>query len=150
MKHLFLLLAASFFTVTAQADNFDPATNILRMDSVVVGDQKYFDVSVRIDQFQVLAVGSSAPNNGGGVKETCEAADFTISKYNNIVVGMSLDQVNQTIGCKPGSPVRTSGFVNYSWSTTVGGVRIIDVIFDDPSLTVTGALGGSFKRSGGF
>lgn len=58
MKQLFLLAALSLSAVTAQADTFDPATNTLTMDSVIVGDQKYFNVVVRIDQLTVLGVGS--------------------------------------------------------------------------------------------
>ena len=53
MKQLFLLAALSLSAVTAQADTFDPTTNTLTMDSVIVGDQKYFNVVVRIDQFTV-------------------------------------------------------------------------------------------------
>ncbi len=151
MKQLFLLAALSLSAVTAQADTFDPATNTLTMDSVIVGDQKYFNVVVRIDQFTVLGVGSSVPI--GGVNEICGTENFTIDKFNAIQSGMSIDQINQTIGCKfdPGSAVRTGGLVNYHWMNATGGnVQFISVFFDESSLKVTAAMGNQFKSSAGF
>ena len=151
MKHLFLLLLLLFSAATAKADTFDPATNTLTLDSVIVGDQKYFNVVVRIDQFTVLGVGSSVPI--GGVNETCGAENFTIDKFNAIQVGMSIDQVNQVIGCKfdPGSAVRTGGLVTYTWMNfSAGNVQFISAFFDESSLKITGTFGNQFKSSAGF
>lgn len=152
---LFLLLTSGFSSVTAAAGNtFDPATNTLTMDSVTVtGDRVYSNVVIRIDQFTVLGVGSSTPiDGGGGISETCGAGNFTIDKYNAIQVGMSLNQVNQTIGCKfsPEFTNRVEGIaVVHKWVHSTNGTPFLMVFFDESSLTVT-PMDGTFKISSGF
>lgn len=89
----------------------------------------------------------------GGVSDTCGVENFTIDKYNAIQVGMSIDQVNQVIGCRfdPGSAVRNSGLVQYTWQNlSADRVQLISIFFDESSLKITSALGNSFKSSGGF
>ena len=151
---LFLLLASGFSSaINAAGNTFDPATNTLTMDSVTVtGDRVYSNVVIRIDKFTVLGVGSSTPvDDGGGISETCGAENFTIAKHNAIQVGMSLDQVNQIIGCEsdPGYTVRGAGFEKHVWLPSPP-LKSILVYFDQSNLKVTGSLLDSFKVSSGF
>jgi len=140
--------------VIVASNTFDPATNTLTMDSVTVtGDRTYSNVVIRIDQFTVLGVGSSAPINGG-VSETCGSENFTIDKFNAIQIGMSLDQVNQVIGCEFSRTVRavSVAVVEYFWEhfSDSDGFSYISANFDPSSLTVTGLRGSTFKNASGL
>ena len=146
---LFILFACGFSSATAVADTFDPKTNILTMGSITVGNQKYLNVAVKLDQFTVLDAGSSAPLVSG-VSETCGEENFTIDKYNVIQVGMSLQQVSQILGCQFDDryglePVVFSKtelpIVNYVWvvgasATNLGSMLIVHFVESD--LTVSG------------
>lgn len=83
---------------------------------------------------------------------TCSPANFTIDKYNAIQVGMSLDQVNQIIGCQPDSNIsRQANLALYSWRYISGTkVKSIMVFFDQSSLKVSGSMDDFFKSSAGF
>ncbi len=149
MKQLLLLLIL-LSSVIAQADTFDPATNTLTMESVTVGNQKFFNVVIRIDQYAVLGVGSSVPIDSG-ISETCGAVNFKNDKFNAIQIGMPIDQVNQIIGCKPNpnTTVRSNGHAMYQWNS-IPAYQSITVIFEESSLKVTGLAGSSFKMSTGL
>ena len=151
---------------------FDPATNVLTMDSVwVTGGLKYENVAVHLDQFTVLGVAGETvvpPSPPPPpitpppppppvtppppiVSSTCSPANFTIDKYNAIQVGISLDQVNQIIGCEANDIVRQGSLVTYSWNYVSGGTaKLIMVFFDQSSLNVTGSMEDFFKSSAGF
>lgn len=63
--------------------------------------------------------GGSGGGSGGGVAETCSVENFTVAKYDAIVANLTLDQVNQIIGCK-GIRERLTvldGYTRYLWST---------------------------------
>ena len=138
----FLLLTCGFLSVPTVADTFNPATNILTLDSVRYKDQKYSNVVLRIDQFTVLSVGSSVPVNS----DTCGLERFTAANFDAIQVGMSLDQVTQIMGCLPGKKLSApGGIVSYSWSNLDVTQMLIIVSFDESSMKVTGFLGPSFK-----
>lgn len=144
-----LLIGSLLPNFALAVDNYDPVTKILTIDAVTLGGTKYLNVTIRLDQFQVLGVGSAVPIDG--IADICSPEMFTVDKYNTIQPGMSLDQVNQVIGCKfdPGSIVRVNPLVNYSWRNIDSG-RFISVHFDASTNQVTGSLGSSFKSSAGF
>ena len=99
--HKYFITLLLFFSASALAiDTFDESTNILTIDAVVVEGIQYNNVVVRLNAFDVISVGSSTPADDGTVAETCTDANFTLAKYNAITEGMTLDQVNQIIGCK--------------------------------------------------
>lgn len=154
---LFVFLFSNFSSAIKAENIFDPATNVLTLDSVTVpGDQIYYNVAVRLDQFTVLSVGSSAPIVTG-VSGVCGRENFTVDKYNAIRIGMTLNQVTQIIGCEhdPSYTMRL-GIIAVGGSTTADLVRYawidltlwkeITVFFDDASGRVTDPLGVSFKH----
>jgi hypothetical protein len=125
-----------FFSASALAiDTFDETTNILTIDSVVLEGIQYNNVVVRLNAFDVISVGSSAPVDDGTVAETCTDANFTLARYDAIIEGMTLDQVNQIIGCKSNVNVTlvTEVYVHRIWHNggqTVGNIKGIGVYFD--------------------
>ncbi|MEQ1635486.1 MAG: hypothetical protein ABL903_02270 [Methylococcales bacterium] len=140
-----------FLSVNALAANtFDAKTNMLNLEAVVVNGVQYNDVAVRLNAYEVVSVGSN--NNAGTVADTCSSANFTVPKFNAITIGMTLDQVNQTIGCKyDSSRTAASGdFVAYSWSISRTEVTSMQVFFDSATNVVTNIMGNSFKARVGF
>lgn len=139
------------FSVTAKANTFDSNTNVLTLDSVTVGNQIFTNVIVRLDQYNVISVGSSQPMQSSE-NTICGSDNFTPESYNAIQIGMSLDQVNQIIGCNfdPNSIVRASGLVVYRWSIMEPNLMFISVKFNDTDLTVTNQVLEAFKSSSGF
>lgn len=77
--------------------------------------------------------GGSGGGSGssGGVSDTCSPANFTIAKYDAIAAGMTLDQVNQIIGCKGvyGNITVSNDFTLYRWFYMSGPVYMIEVHF---------------------
>ena len=146
-----LLIGSLLPNFALAVDNYDPATKILTIDAVTLGNTKYLNVTVRLDQFQVLGVGSAIPIDG--VADSCTPEMFTIDKFNTIQPGMTLDQVNQVIGCRfdPGEIIRADPVVSYTWlSNANSGVRFIRVFFDASTNKVTSIFGSNFKSSAGF
>ena len=146
MKQLFMSILAfvGCFSPAIEATNtFDPATNVLSMDSVlVIGDQEYSNVLIRIDQFTVLGVGSSEQVNNG-VSEICGLERFTASNFNAIQSGMSLEQVTQIMGCEFDSQFTrwAGGTVTYVWTNFEVTQMFISVTFDESSLIATDRFG---------
>jgi hypothetical protein len=140
-------LAALALLGAAQADTYNAANNQLTVDSVQVGNTIYTGVVVTVGN--VLAIGGSKPATSP-VAATCTAANFTLAAYNAIQTGMTVDQVNQIIGCQylPSLTVRYANFVVYQWGA-VGLAAHIAVYFDATGTVVT-AQSGIFKTSGGF
>ncbi|MCH9640065.1 MAG: hypothetical protein K0U40_11310 [Betaproteobacteria bacterium] len=147
---LFFLII-SLYSVIAATNTFDPATNTLTINSVTVtGDRVYSNVTIRIDAFTVLGVGSSAPITEG-VSETCSAGNFSVDIFNAIQTGMTVEQVTQIIGCRSEISLRSEDFLRHSWAFTneLRDTFSISVIFDPSTLTVHETVG-SFKTATGF
>lgn len=161
MKRLLLfsvLLISSFSNATVTANTFDPATNILTLDSVIYQDKQYFNVKIRVDQFTVKLVGSSEsvnpeppvilpppvtppPVNSGA----CGLDRFTAANFDAIQIGMSFDQVVQLMGCSPSRANRLSGMVTHVWINLEVTQMFIAVTFDESTMRATGNLGPVFK-----
>lgn len=148
MKNIFLffaLIVSGFYSATITADTFGSAKvaapNKLAMGSIIVGNQRYFNVHVDLNQFTVLGVESSR-SLADGANEICGAENITTDKYDAIQLGMSLEQVNQVLGCKSNGYQDTSydyvlkeSFVTISWTyATDLGFKFILVHFSDPNL----------------
>lgn len=144
------------FPLTNTTNNaFDPATNVLTMDSVwVTGGLKYENVAIHLDQFTVLGVAGETvvsppppvtppppPVNSGA----CGLDRFTATNFDAIQVGLSFDQVAQIMGCSPSRTDRLAGLVTQTWINLEVTQMFIAVTFDESSMSVTGNLGPAFK-----
>lgn len=89
----------------------------------------------------------------GAVAATCKSANFTQARYNAIKQGMSLDKVNQALGCAPDPEFtrRSEKMTMYMWQVTEGGLvaaKHVQVFFDGSGTkTLTTP---SFKSASGF
>jgi hypothetical protein len=71
----------------------------------------------------------------------CSQSNLTTANYNAIVVGMTLAQVTQTVGCQSNANSETQSFMTFGWQS---GSSLISVDFDTTGTTVT-SVGGQFK-----
>jgi hypothetical protein len=137
---------------------FDGATNLLTMPSVTAGDYIYNNLVIRLEKFTVVSVGTATPvtpttpttPTTPATTEKCAAANFTRAKYDAIAVGMTFDQVTQTIGCAfdPTQTTKLSTFSRYSW---ISLPTLINVYFDPEGKIVTATSGGgTYKVAVGF
>lgn len=135
------LLLALAGSGAAQADSFDPATNQLTIDSVLVNGVNYKAVVTIANVISVSPV-ATAP------AAQCAAANFTTAIYNAIKPGMTVDQVNATIGCQftPSLTVRSTGTIQNQWfvSSPTAGTKFILVFFDSTTLLSTRTGSGGF------
>lgn len=146
-----LLPAVLAASTLAHADSYDPATNRLTVSEIQVGDTIYSNVVVTVGQ--IHSIGGSRPATP--VAATCASANFTTANYNAIQIGMTLDQVNQAMGCQydPTATVRIQTAVVYRWQMVSPSVKVVQVWFDGDGKIVTppgGSPGASFKSSTGF
>jgi hypothetical protein len=74
---------------------------------------------------------------------------FTLTQYNEIALGMTLDQVNQILGCQndPDADTVLEGYPQYMWGPV--GPNEISISFDPTGTTVTAIPGGSTFKSAG-
>jgi hypothetical protein len=146
MRKYFITLLLFCSTSALAVDTYDETTNILNIDAVVVDGIQYNNVVVRLNAFDVISVGSSIPIDDGTVSETCSDANFTIPRYNAITVGMTLDQVNQTLGCKydPIFTIASSDFVHHTWAN--GDVSAGITVYFDATDSFVKVFGGDFFK----
>ncbi len=84
---------------------------------------------------------------------TCTSANINLTNYNAIKVGMTLAQVNQTLGCAfdPAFTQRNASFTYNAWIFNGNTTATIIVYFDASDSIVTALSGGTiFKTSQGF
>ena len=89
------------------------------------------------------------------VTTVCAASNFTIANYNAIALGMTLNQVSQTIGCVNDltKTQRSTNFVAYEWYYHVPGANSYTIIvyFDPNGSNVAGLYGTpTIKQTIGF
>lgn len=124
--------------------------------TVPVDQNGHVTVFAFADGFQPYSDMFIAPVcSGPQVSETCGPNNFTEAKYNAIVTGMTVDQVNQTIGCKydPQQTVHGPGFVMRLWLNTasIAATQMIMVFFDTNGIVLPfPGGGGAYKQSNGF
>jgi len=143
-------------TPSATAVTYDPITRYLTIPTITAGDYTFTNLVIRLSQFEYISgvatpVGQTPPPPPAGtVSDTCTAANFTAAKFAAITLGMTLDQVNQTIGCKydPVWNLKSTTFSRYSW---LSSPKVIQVFFDVNGTQVTATSGGgTFKTSVGI
>lgn len=133
---------AAFALPSAQAQTavFNPANSQLTLPSIRIGLTTYNNVVLRLDSVAVI----SADPVSGTIAETCIPSNFNADKFNAVVPGMTLNQVNQLMGCKP-NPARTnrssSGYVTYEWDDQTDQYAYLstrmEIYFDAGGSTVT-------------
>ncbi len=159
LASLALVLAAN----SAMAiDTFDPATNKLSLDSVVVNGTVYSNVVITVNSYAINAVGASAPYVPvtAPVTAACTSANFTNARFNAIALGMSFSQVTAIMGCanNPTFSQHQGVFTIYGWSwlnPSTFQTMLISVWFDSTGTIVSDAYSGQaptayFKSSSGF
>lgn len=126
-------------------NTYDPATGLLKLDSVVVNETQFNDVQVKLNTIDVLKVGSSQAY--GEVTASCTDANLLLEHFNTINQGMSLSQVKQIIGCTytPALTVADGNMIRYTWNF---GLKYLVVIFDAAGNTVSNDS--VFKIRAGF
>jgi hypothetical protein len=159
MRRIFGALALVLAANNAMAvDTFDPTTNKLTLDTVVLNGVVYNNVEVTLHSFSLNSVGTSAPYVSVAAK--CSSADFTTAKFNAISLGMSFAQVMSIMGCanSPTFSQHQGAFTIYGWawtSPTTFQTKLISVWFDATGNTVSDAYSGQaptpyYKTSSGF
>ena len=101
--------------------------------------------------FGTSAFAQTATPVSSSVANTCVAANFTDAKYKAIKVGMTMDQVNQTIGCKskPGYITRYPEYTSYGWSVS-DPIHLSIIVKFDTEVTKVKSTAGIFKDANGF
>jgi hypothetical protein len=136
MKFINALLALSFlaFSTPNHADSYDPVTNLLTINSIQVGNTLYSNVVVTVGS--IISIGSATPVG-------CTASNITRTALNAITVGMSLEQVNQVIGCAydPGASIGSANnTLTHSWYVSQP-LMFIAVTFTNEMVTKTQSYG---------
>lgn len=82
----------------------------------------------------------------------CTLGNINAASYSAIQVGMTYDQVTQTIGCLNDTSLTTrmSGMVQYVWSLNAGSLMTSILVYFDGTGTIVTPFGGSFKSSFGI
>lgn len=139
---LALLVALLLPCVYAHADVYDPATNILTIDDITVGNTQYTKLRIRLDQIAVVKVTYTEQQ----ISLTCNGVPFSKAKYDAIATGMSLSDVNKVLGCMP---YTSKGYIDYTTSTWGNAAYNITVYFNLKDGTVM-PVWGTYKTSVGF
>lgn len=146
-------------TPSATSVTYDPVTKYLTIPTITAGDYTYTNLVIRLSEFEYISgvatpVGQTPPPTptppAGTVSDTCTTANFTAAKFAAIALGMTLDQVSQTMGCKydPAWTLKAGTFSRYSW---IALPKAIQVFFDVNGTLVTAtSAGGTFKTSVGI
>lgn len=144
----FLICIISGVSANAQTANYDATTRYLSIPSIRVGDTVYSDLVIRLDGMTLISVGAAVAA-GPTVAERCGASNFTTAKFNAITVNMTVDQVNQVMGCKYNSTLtqRNTSYLVYVWDY---GQSMVAVYFDPDGTRATFYAGIIFKMATGF
>lgn len=148
MKTLIRLLSLALIATGAQAGSYDPATNTLTIDRVLVGNTIYYGLQVRLDKFTMIGVGATAP---AVPDKACLPAYINSAGYKLIALGMTVPEVNALLMCaySPTLTIRTQDYVSYTWSAAGGGM--IQVYFDATGSAVTlQPKTSTYKTASGF
>lgn len=137
---LFSLFLALVVTPAFSVDaTYDAEKKELTIPWVVAGDTAYTFLTIRLDSVKVVDMGTSNKVSGKDAPPKDCPSNLPKSKYDKIALGMTLEQVNQTLGCQysqksfPGNTNTESTYGNYmvySWWLGGNSGRSIYVAFD--------------------
>lgn len=126
---------------------FDLKDNTLTLDAITHNGVEYDNVVVRITGYEIISFGASRPTKDA----VCPEA-FTAMQYDHIRVGMTMDQVDDVIGCNydvDGTEISGNNILR-NWETSGNILREIFVNFDTTTNLVAPDASGTFKRKIGF
>jgi hypothetical protein len=109
-----------------------PNADFLQLTEIESDDGQVSNLRMYYDENKADEYYNSLVNTQGG-EIACTSDNFTSEILSSIQEGMSLEQVNQTIGCTFNAEhtVRSlEGVVLYSWITLTPEVKFINVFFD--------------------
>jgi len=99
MNKTLILTAALLALPVFATDSFDTSTNELTVPMVQIGNTVYYNVVVKLKDFAVESAGSSQTLNSAKAP-ACAAANFTSQAYDQVSLGMTIDQAVAAMGCQ--------------------------------------------------
>lgn len=146
LKLLILLISAITSANFAYGADpkYDAGKNTLTLPTITVGDRNYNNLVIAIDKVTVVSAKSSSLVSGANAQPAV-CPEIKLAQYNSIQAGMTLDQVNATLGCQYsnkgglGDDYAASGYnyTTFAWSNGGDPLRTINVYFDKDAALVT-------------
>ncbi len=129
-----LLLASVSVNVFASEPEYTPDSKVLTIPIIKIGDSFVYDATLKLNEagsFDIIGYSDTA-TSGGGLDAKCTDGKITLEKFKQIEVGMTLEQVNNIIGCKGELTIVHAIGDFYEWQTdTIGSPRISLVLKND-------------------
>ncbi len=136
-----LLLASVSVNVFASDPEYIPSSKVLTIPIVKIGNSFVYDATLKLNgagSFDIVGYSNTATSSGGDANAKCTDDKITLEKFEQIKVGMTLEQANDIIGCKGElSQVQILGDF-YEWKATRGGRPVIKLIFKNNSVIAAG------------
>lgn len=126
LLHILSLFLIGFIIDAHAADTYDPSTQILSIPQVVVNNNTYGNVILKLKDFEVLRVDPPAPSNPN---LQCIKSDVTQAKMLQVAEGMKLDQVNNIMGCSGKQSDIKTDQIYYVWEAP-GSFKSFTCSFD--------------------
>lgn len=125
------------------ANNYNPSTNHLTIDEIIIGDTKYTNVVITVGD--IISVGGAFKMEVPS--EYCSSQNFRINLFDDIKPGMSLNEVEKIIGCKNNADeiTRTGDLIIHQWLYQEGvNIKIFHIYFDRLTARVTNKMGNNY------
>ncbi len=148
VTNLVSIIAASItFGVAAQGNNaeyFDTKSQVLTLSNVLVDGTQYSGIQIKLKDVQIVNPGLQSK----AVDSNCPT-EFTATQVASIKPGLSVDAVNQILGCQyqPQSTVMRAQVEGTGWAALPwqSGLRQVLVSFDLASGKVVANPPGSWN-----
>jgi hypothetical protein len=99
MKKALIALVALLTQAAFATDSFDASTNELTVPMLQIGNTVYSNLVVKLKDFSIESAGSSQTLNSASAP-SCTAANFTSQAYDQVSLGMTIDQAVAAMGCR--------------------------------------------------
>ena len=121
---------------------YSVSANTLTLPTINVGNINYNNLTIKLDKVTVVGNVSSSIVSGPNALPTL--CDMTIRQYDKIQLGMTIDQVNQTLGCQYTNKgglgddyPSDHNYTTFSWWNGNDAMRAVNVYFDKSAMYVT-------------
>lgn len=128
---IFLFLLAISFNGIAAEIEYKVDSKVLTIPAMKIGNGYLYDVKLRLNQFDIISF-SKSPSLVSHKNRKCTEEKILLSKYNQIETGMTLNQVNNIIGCKGKLDIVVGNRSLYKWVGTKSvvvpkiGAQVVD------------------------